>query len=340
MTPSLRPSLVNGRFGDPAVVIEIAHERGALLFDMGDLSALSARALLRVQAIGVSHMHMDHLIGFDALLRVNVGRDGRISLVGPAGLAACIGHKLAGYTWDLVDRYDTELLFVVRELVEPGALAETRFRFSTGFAPEAGETVPVDEHVVLATDQWRLRAAILQHHGPCLGFALEEPCHVNVWRNRVEEAGLCVGAWLKPLKAAVRDGLPDETLIALPDNRTATLGELRHLVSVERGQKIGYVTDVADCSSSRAAIIALCREADLLFIEASFAAEDAERAAARAHLTTIAAGEIGRACGARRLEPFHFSPRYEGEEQRLLAEVDGAFAGQNSRLGKGAADGR
>ena len=94
--------------------------------------------------------------------------------------------------------------------------------------------------------QWQMRAAILQHHGPCLGFALEEPCHVNVWRNRVEEAGLPLGAWLKPLKAAVRGGLPDETPIGLPDGQTAPLGTLRQLVSVERGQKIGYVTDVAD----------------------------------------------------------------------------------------------
>ena len=326
MTPSLRPSLVNGRFGDPAVFVEVAHERGALLFDLGSLSALSARDLLRVRAAGVSHMHMDHLIGFDALLRVNVGRDARIDLVGPAGLAACIGHKLAGYTWDLVDRYATELIFVVRELVSAGAVTETRFRFSSGFASEGGGMVPIDDDVVLETDQWRLRAAVLQHHGPCLGFAVEEHCHVNVWRNRVEEAGLPIGAWLKPLKAAVRDGLSDGSPIALPDGRTVALGDLRQLVSVEPGQKIGYVTDVADTPANRAAIIDLCRAADLLFIEASFAAEHAERAASRAHLTTTAAGEIGRACGARRLQPFHFSPRYDGEEQRLLAEVSEAFA--------------
>ncbi|WP_334656872.1 hypothetical protein [Sphingomonas panaciterrae] len=327
MTPSLRPSLVNGRFGDPALFVEIAHERGAVLFDMGDLSALSARDLLRVRAVGVSHMHMDHLIGFDALLRINVGRDARIDLVGPQGLAACIGHKLAGYTWDLVDRYDTHLLFVVHELVAPGWVAQTCFRFPTGFAAEPIGQAAIDDDVVLETAQWRLRAAILQHHGPCLGFALEEHCHVNVWRNRVEEAGLTVGAWLKPLKAAIRDGLPGDARIALPGGGAAALDDLRSLVSVERGQKIGYVTDVADTTANRRAIVALCRTADLLFIEASFAAADTERAAARAHLTTTAAGEIGRASGARRVEPFHFSPRYEGAEATMLAEVAAAFGG-------------
>ena len=52
MTPTLRPSLVNGRFGDPALFVEVAHERGAVLFDMGDLSTLSARDLLRCAPSG------------------------------------------------------------------------------------------------------------------------------------------------------------------------------------------------------------------------------------------------------------------------------------------------
>ena len=110
-------------------------------------------------------MHMDHLIGSDALLRVNVGRDARIDLLGPADLAACIGHKLAGYSWDLVDRYDTELPFVVRELAEPGPVTETCFRFSTGFAAEPTGMSSITDAVVLQRPQWRMRAAILRHHG-------------------------------------------------------------------------------------------------------------------------------------------------------------------------------
>ncbi|MEW9856530.1 hypothetical protein [Novosphingobium sp. M1R2S20] len=327
VTSTLRPRLVNGRFGDPALFVEVAHERRALLLDLGDLARLSARDLLRVGAVGVSHMHMDHFIGFDALLRVNVGRDAQVDIVGPVGLAACVGAKLGGYTWDLVDRYTTELSFVVHEVEAPDTVKRTRFRFSQRFAAEAEGLVPVQSGAVLETPHWRLCTAILAHHGPCLGFAIEEPVRVNVWRNRVEAAGLEVGPWLKALKAAVRDGLPDHTPVALPNEGTRELGELRPLVSVERGQKVGYVTDVADTPGNRTAIAELCGDADTLFIEASFTRADADRAAARAHLTTTAAGEIGRSCGARRLEPFHFSPRYEDCEQMLLAEVASAFAG-------------
>jgi ribonuclease Z len=107
------------------------------------------------------------------------------------------------------------------------------------------------------------------------------------------------------------------------------LGELRCAVTITPGQKIGYVTDAADTAANRGAIIRLVAHADLLFIEAAFAAEDTALAAERAHLTTIAAGSIARQAGVRRVEPFHFSPRYAGEEARLLSEVQATFEGEH-----------
>jgi ribonuclease Z len=313
MRPTLHPRLVNGRFGDPALFVETLHRREAILFDLGDLTSLSARDLLRVETVCVSHMHIDHFIGFDALLRVNVGREKRIRMIGPEGLIDAAGHKLRGYTWDLTHKYDVDLWF---DVWEAGGTA-ARFRFKTGFASE-----PLDE--TFAIPGLALAHAVLEHHGPSIGYALAEPVHVNVWRNRLEERGLGPGQWLQALKAAVRDGAGDTTLIPTPDGQTA-LGDLRDLVSIEPGQKLAYVTDVADTPGNRTAIAGLARDADLFFLESRFAAADEALARDRAHLTTRAAGEIARAAGVRRLEPFHFSPRYEGAEDAMLAEARQAF---------------
>lgn len=325
MSTSLRPRLVNGRFGDPALLVEFAHQRDTLLLDLGELSALSARELLRVRTVGVSHMHMDHLYGFDALLRVNIGREARIDLFGPEGFADRLGHKLQGYSWDLADRYETELTFEVAELVAPERVRRFRFRFSRGFVPEARGQADAPGGVLCETARWRLSAAILEHHGPCLGFALEEPRRLNVWKTRLAEKGLTPGKWLNLLKQAIREGAADDTPIALPDGSHRPLGELRELVSVTPGGKIAYATDMRDTPANRGALKALCGGARVLFIEASFAAADAALAWERAHLTTTAAGEIARECGAARVEPFHFSPRYEGCEGQLLDEVEAAF---------------
>src|SRR5262249_31695137 len=165
-----------------------------------------------------------------------------------------------------------------------------------------------------------------------LGFAREEAAHVNVWKARLEERQLPVGPWLSALKRAVVEDKPDGFPIAVAPAgtdggaREMPLGALRDLVSVTPGQKVAYVTDVADTDGTRAKIGALAGGADLLFIGAAFAKEDAAQAAARAHLTTAAAGEIARAAGAKRVEPFHFSARYAGEDERMMAEVQAAFA--------------
>ena len=124
------------------------------------------------------------------------------------------------------------------------------------------------------------------------------------------------------------DGEGDDVAVRIhkgPINRELPLGLLRSAVLLTLGQKIGYVTDVADTPSNRALIIDLVQHSDLLFIEAPFAIADAQRAAERAHLTTAAAGEIAREARARRVEPFHFSPRYEGKEIEMMEEVFAAF---------------
>ncbi|MDP9413550.1 MAG: MBL fold metallo-hydrolase [Pseudomonadota bacterium] len=325
MRPLLHPFLVNGRFGDPALFVETLHQRSALLFDMGDLTPLSARDLLRVSHAFISHTHIDHFIGFDSLLRVAVGREKRITMVGPAGFTARLYHKLQGYEWDLVDRYDADLVFDVYELFAPARAQRTRFRFKNAFQREQEEEVETPYGIVAEENGFRVEAAILDHHGPCLGFAVVEPAHATVWKNRLDERGLPTGQWLQALKRAVIEDKPDEQPIMLADGSAEPLGTLRDLVTISQGQKIAYVTDVADTPRNRAAIAKLAEGADTLFIESRFAAEDAEQAQQRAHLTTTAAGEIARAAGVRKVEPFHFSQRYAGEEERMLTEVAAAF---------------
>lgn len=336
MRPTLHPRLLNGRGGDPGLYVEAMHLSDAVLFDCGDLSALAPRHLLRVGLLGISHAHMDHWADFDRLLRVLVGRARRLPVVGPEGFAQRLFHRLQSYTWNLADRIRDDLVLEAIEVTGTAAGAawpRTRLRLHAGFRPEPlPPLVPATpDGTVLHLGRLRLRAAVLDHGTPCLGFALEEAEHVNVWRSRLEERGLPVGPWLAGLKAAVAEGCPDDHPVPVFARASEAagaparpLGTLRDLVSVTPGQRLAYLTDFADTPANRAAAVALARRADILFIEAPFLAEDAAIAAERRHLTTRAAGEIAREAGVRRLEPFHFSPRYPGGEGRLLAEVAAA----------------
>jgi ribonuclease Z len=337
MRPLFHPSLVNGRYGDPAIYIERMFEKGGLLFDIGDITRLAPRKILQIDRVFVSHAHIDHFIGFDHLLRLLVGRGKTVRMFGPSGFAERVHHKLQAYRWNLVDSYDRDLTFVVSEIETPQSVSTTRFRLKGGFAAEPQVASRLVDDVVCHEPAYRVSVAVLEHRMPCLGFALQEAAHVNIWKNRLLERGLTVGPWLRALKQAVTEGRGDDHLIQIsglssPANHSVPLGSLRSLLTVTTGQKIAYVTDAADTPANRAQIIALARNADILFIEAAFAAADTAVAEQRAHLTTTAAGEIARQSNARRVEPFHFSPRYAGEERKMLAEVTDAFRGSRGSV--------
>ncbi|HWP25860.1 MAG TPA: MBL fold metallo-hydrolase [Xanthobacteraceae bacterium] len=327
MRPILHPTLINGRTGDPALYIETLFERRAILFDLGDIANLPARKIHRLEHIFVSHAHIDHFIGFDHLLRILVGRPKTIKLYGPEGFIDHVRHKLLAYRWNLAGYFSTDLVIYAAEIISAHEIKTARFRLRNAFAVEPSGDARLTGGCLHDEPLFRVLTATLEHRTPCLAFAVEESAHVNVWKNRLEQLGLPVGPWLRRLKQAVIDNAPDHTPIEVGDGNTRRLGELRGTVTVTRGQKIGYVTDAADTPANRQAIVRLVQNADLLFIEAAFAAADRVLAAERAHLTTVAAGEIARAAGVRRVEPFHFSPRYAGKEDYLLREVQASFSG-------------
>jgi ribonuclease Z len=183
MRPLFHPSLVNGRYGDPTVYVETLFEKHSLLFDLGEIASLSPRKIRRVDQIFVSHAHIDHFIGFDHLLRLLVGREKTVHLYGPSGFAERVFHKLQAYRWNLVESYPCDLVFVVSELETPNSMSTTRFRLKSAFAAEPSVSEATVDGVLCDEPTHRVSAVILEHGMPCLGFALQEAAHVNIWKN-------------------------------------------------------------------------------------------------------------------------------------------------------------
>ncbi len=321
------PHLVNGPFGDPALYVRVAHRGEALLFDCGDLHPLSSRELLKIRAVFVSHAHIDHLVGFDALLRLFLCRDRPLTLVGPPGFIERIAHRLGGYTWNLVEGYPLEL--IVREWGE-GRGREARFRACDAFERSSDATFDAPGGLVYETPDYRVRAVPLDHGGiVSLAYRLEETLHVAIHREELEARGYRPGAWLTGFKAAVRRGAPAETPVRVPladGERMHPLGDLLETIAhTEEGMTLAYVTDASPSPENRSRIVELAAGAHLLAIEATFAEADLHRARSRNHLTARLAGTLAREAGAGRLLVFHHSPRYQDEPQRLAREAVAAF---------------
>lgn len=321
-------SLVNDRFDDPSVFVDIPWERRAVLFDLGLNYHLPPKKLLKVTDVFVSHAHMDHFIGFDHLLRLRLPHDRPLRLYGPADIAARVTSKLGGYTWNLIDDYPFSLEVV--EIV-PEGLRSTRMRAHNRFASEAGEerSDAADLKTIYRDDLITVRATLLDHKIPSVAYSLSERLRVNINRDALDRAGLPRGEWLRALKEKIRAGERNESEIDVPGQGRVTLGELRRaVVSVQPGQKIAYVVDTAFHEENTRRILELAREADIFFCEAPFLEQDVARAENTYHLTARQAGSLARQAGIKRLEVFHFSPRYEREPDLLLDEANEAFQGE------------
>ncbi|WP_305043575.1 ribonuclease Z [Geoalkalibacter sp.] len=331
MRSSFFVRLVNDPFGDPALYVRVAHRREALLFDCGDLHALPARDLLKIRAVFVSHAHIDHLAGFDHLLRTFLYRRQPLLVHGPPGLGERIGHRLAAYTWNLIDGYP--LSIEVREWAADGAGQARCFRASRAFRPEAPRFFACPAGLLHETTHYRVRAVSLEHGDiPCLAFALEEKLHVAIHRDALDRLGYPPGPWLSRFKDLVRADAPQDTpvQVARHDGTMVVrhLGELTaEIAHCEAGMKIVYVTDASPSPANAEQILRLAADAHLLAIEACFAEADQHLAAERNHLTAGLAGALGRRAGAKKLLVFHHSPRYQAQPRRLQDQAQAAFRG-------------
>jgi ribonuclease Z len=334
MRSLFEPRLVNDEFGDPGLYVDFRDERRALLFDLGDITRLPPRKLMRLSHVFVTHAHMDHFSGFDHLLRVVLGRKQGIALFGGPDFIAQVEHKLRAYTWNVVHRYEVNLVIDVHEIWTDGRVQHVCFSSRTQFARESCASVELHDDVLYDETTFRVRSRFVDHEIPCLAYAIEEKAHLRIDKDRLIALGLGTGAWLRELKHAVLTGAPGETPIELrwrdrlgEHAVSRQVSQLRDVVlDVVPGQRVGYVTDLRYTESNVEALSQLLGNADLLFIESVFLNEDAGHAARKNHLTAHQAGLIARRVQAKAVVPFHFSPRYQGRSAELITEMQTAWS--------------
>jgi ribonuclease Z len=155
-----------------------------------------------------------------------------------------------------------------------------------------------------------LVARRLEHPVEAYGYRLVEPDGRRMLADRLAAHGIAGPA----VGALQRAGHVDL------DGRRVRLAE----VSVaRRGQRFAFIMDTRLCDN----VFALAEGVDLLVIEATFLAQDADLAAYFGHLTAGQAARVAAESGVRRLVLTHFSQRY-AEPARFLDEARERFDGE------------
>ena len=315
---------LNSPFGDPGFILRHSYSGQALLFDLGDLHRLSAKPLLKVSHIFISHGHIDHLIGFDHLLRLTLNRSKHLHIYGPPGIIEMLGHKLQGYCWNLTAHY--ELLITVHEIHEK-IIEQSTFACQQKFHPEPTTIQPRKNATIFAAPTFSISAATLDHGTPCLAFALKEPLQVKIRPEELDRRGWSPGPWLSRVRQALQSKSPTDTIFEIAGN-SYRLQEIAEAIAlIKPGLKIAYVTDIGFTQQNLQKLLPLIKGADLLLCEAAFLASATDKAEVSRHLTAAQAGKLASLAQAKRLQLFHFSPRHTDEKEDFYQQAGEHFSG-------------
>ncbi|MBF0121300.1 MAG: ribonuclease Z [Desulfobacterales bacterium] len=331
MRPSFHPRLVNGPFDDPVLFIPFLFEKRAIMFDLGDIHSLSARDILKITHVFITHTHMDHFIGFDSLIRLLLGREKDLYLFGPEGFIKNVEGKLSGYSWNLVNEYKNRFVLHVTEVNNEQTITKKYYCNEKFKSKEPYVSKPFDG-VLLREPTLTVFSEILDHKVFCLGFAIKEHFHINIKKDSLSSLGLEIGPWLKEFKEAVFNNKNLDSIFEVSYGREQKikkkfiLGELADKIAIiTPGQKIAYITDCIYSPFNIKKIIKLSKDADHLFIEASFLENDKELAKMKNHLTAWQSGHIAGLSKVKGFTLFHFSPRYTGEEYLIKKEAKESY---------------
>ncbi len=171
--------------------------------------------------------------------------------------------------------------------------------------------------VALQADDYEVRAFETDHDARSLGYALVEDQRKGRFdRERAEELGVPVGPKFQRLHAGEPVELEDGTVVE-PDQ---VVGDPRP------GRTVAYTGDTRPTTTTAEA----ADGADLLVHDATFASDNADRAARTAHSTGVQAAEVANRAGAKRLALVHVSSRYAGDASPIETEAEEVFAGERA----------
>ena len=314
-----------GRDNAAFVRVDTGQSVHRLLFDCGEgcVSALPTTDARAIDHLFFSHLHMDHVAGFDGFFRRTYDRATPNHVWGPPGTGEILHHRFRGFTWNLVD--GSSATWHVHD-IHPDHLRTTRFELREGFAVAhpAGERER-DGAVVLDSDGYTVEAYLMDHGTPSAAYAVREEARANVDAGKLRALGLAPGPWLKRVRGAPAAAGETVDVGGTPRDLAALQ---RELVVVTPGDSAAYLTDFRLDEPARAFLAGKLSGVGTVVCECQYSDADRELAERNMHMTAVEAAALAARAGVGRLVLFHVSDRYQADGRAgLLAEARTIFPG-------------
>jgi ribonuclease Z len=309
---------------DNALLVEIDSGQSVerLLFDCGEgcLSEVSFAETLEIDHLFFSHLHMDHVAGFDSFFRRVFQRTSKPNRIwGPAETARILQHRFQGYLWNLHEEMAGS--WRVSDVVE-NEIRTKRFDLFEAFAIAHDEGAQTRSGPICEGRGFVVEAAVMDHKTPTLAFVVREKPRQNVDLAKLAACGLKPGPWLKKLKEPSAE---DEALEI--DGACHSLDELRRKLLVETtGDSIAYFTDFLLDDAAAARLADLARGCRTIVCEAQYRDAEVELARRYHHMTTGLAATLAKQLQPEQLILIHLSSRYDAQGwAQILEEARAIF---------------
>jgi ribonuclease Z len=325
----LEPTFFAGLFDDPLLLIRVRPTGRTLLFDCGKLHHLAKRVYTSIDALFISHAHMDHFMGMDSVIRHSHASPRTIDIFGPPGLSARMAHKFSCYDWNLAETFWGN--FRVTE-VNGGRISRTLYCGPEGFAAHSeGQEGSGPDGAIYANSYLSVKSVLCEHRIAVQAYRIDEGAAFAVDEQRIAEAGMIKGEWLKEMEKLFHAGALDGQPIAYSSLDGGVASEryepdarvLYQLIrKIEQPASIGYVTDVGYSEENVEKLAGLLEGVTLLVCECAFLAADRQKAQFSRHLCTADFNNLLDRLRPRYVMPMHLSKTYQGKSRALYDEIE------------------
>lgn len=323
----LQPTFFAGLLDDPLLFLRIRPLGRSLLFDCGQLQHVAKRTLKSIDAVFISHAHMDHFMGFDQVLRSTLITGRTLDVFGPCGLGERMRHKLASYDWNLAE--DFWCTIRVNEIL-PEHIVRWEFPGPDSFRCRPLEPIRRSGKEIFRNRFVHVEAEPVDHKIPSLMFRIRERHAFAVDADKIRQVGLQPGSWLGELKRLFYEQRLEGTGLQIPDTSVndeekpsfTDAAELYQAISrPNTPASIGYLSDVGFTTANAAKISQFLRGVTLLVSECTFFRNEVERARASFHLTTADLNHLLSELRPQFVLPMHVSKTYSSRLCEIYDEI-------------------
>ncbi|WP_395750525.1 MBL fold metallo-hydrolase [Prosthecobacter sp.] len=294
---------------DNALLVQVdsgqAVER--LLFDCGE-GCLSDVPFAEVQGIDqlfFSHLHMDHVGGFDSFFRSTFNRQTKPNRIwGPPETIRILQHRFQGYLWNLHE----EMAGTWRVSdVSPSEVRTARFELREAFVEAHHEGAQPYARTLWEGAGCSVDVVTMDHRTPTLAYVVREKARRNIDMSRLAALGLKPGPWMKQMKESV-----ESAGVVVIEGVQHSMDELREKLIVETpGDSIAYLTDFMLDEAAMERLTDVLRGCKVMICEGQYRHADLELARKYFHMTTVLTATLARRAQVGELVLFHLSARYE-----------------------------